>query len=140
MRPAIEARCPGGVKSVNAVHEHHARAIRDLRERAEDLVAAPPGEREALGRVLYLAFGEFVAENLAHMAEEETLVAPLLASLYSDAELAAIHEQIVAALSPDEKLASARYLAAFAVVLELAREVLGRDDFRDLAQHLGVAA
>ena len=43
--------------------------------------------RVELGYKFYLAYRKFVADNLLHLHEEETLILPLLQTLYTDEEL-----------------------------------------------------
>jgi hypothetical protein len=100
IHPALEKALPGS--SAHIAHEHveHQAAIADLFallttfEKADD--------RTQLGHTLYLALTEFVAENLEHMAEEETTNNAALTSAYSDLELLMIEQQIVASIAPEE--------------------------------------
>jgi hypothetical protein len=79
-----------------------------LLSRIED---GPRGDA-SLWRRLYLRFSEFVAEDFAHMAEEELVVLPVLQSLFSDEELADIEHRIMAAIAPDDAMAYARIMVA----------------------------
>ena len=59
---------------------------------------------------LYRHLALCVAENFQHMHIEETANAALLWTHYSDAELHAIHDRLVATLSPQEHLLVARWM------------------------------
>jgi hypothetical protein len=101
---ALEARAPGSTVTLEADHDHHRRAFQSLAAAIAAVETAPAAERAAPARALYLAFGRFVAADLAHMAEEELVVLPLLHRLFSDAELIAIEARIVAAIPPEKMI------------------------------------
>src|SRR5262249_19373542 len=86
-------------------HAHHERAFSVLRADAVCLVSAL-GEamptRRARARQLYLAFSRFVAENFSHMAAEEMEMNVLLWEAFTDAELVAIYQSIVASERPEQ--------------------------------------
>ena len=67
----LEARAPGSTLTLEADHDHHRRAFVTLEAAIAAVEAAPPAERAAPARELYLAFSQFVAADFAHMAEEE---------------------------------------------------------------------
>jgi hypothetical protein len=158
---ALEARAPGAAARLEHQHgEHHAR-LRELRGLIDAVEAAPAAERPALGRALYLAFGRYVAEDLEHMHEEETVAWPILCGAFTDAELAAIEGGIIASLAPDEVMAFMRLMIpamnrtervgllggmragappeAFAAVIEhAARPTLSAADFAHLSAALGL--
>lgn len=67
---------------------------------AERLAGAAPKERLSLGRRLHDALGTLLAEQLLHLKREETELNRLLWAHRTDAELAALHERIVAAIPP----------------------------------------
>jgi len=121
LHAAIEARHPGGARRTGEDHLHHADAIRNLDDQALALRQARPGHRAALALRLYRQLALFVADNLAHMHVEETDNHALLWSLYDDAELLAIHDQILAALGPDEMAQTLRWLARGLSPQELAQ-------------------
>lgn len=153
MRPAL------GGRSTQVFDEGHARLDRlgaELRALAAALGAAPADRRELAGRTLYLHFGRYLAENLAHMAEEEQVLKPLLERLLGDAELLVLQGRITASLSDADKAESARWMlraasrperaelvqrflasaprpAVLAIVGAL-QPLLGDGDFRDLAR------
>jgi hypothetical protein len=102
---ALEARAPGATLSLLADHDHHRRAFEAIEAAMQAIEAAADARRPALGRDLYLAFSQFVAADFAHMAEEETIILPLLHRLFGDDELIAIEGAIVASLPPEEVIA-----------------------------------
>jgi len=101
---ALEARAPGATLTLQADHDHHRRAFETLEAAIDAVEAAPPTERAAPARQLYLAFSQFAAADLAHMAEEELVVLPLLHRLFDDAELIAMEARIVGAISPEKTI------------------------------------
>ncbi|MBL8352112.1 MAG: hemerythrin domain-containing protein [Burkholderiaceae bacterium] len=100
IHPALERARPGSAARIATEHVHHAEAIADLRDLA-GLVADSSGavRAAACGR-LYRALALFVAENFQHMQVEETAHNALLWAHYSDAELAAIEQALVASIPP----------------------------------------
>jgi hypothetical protein len=102
---ALEARAPGSTLTLEADHDHHRRAFVNLEAAIAAVEAAPPVERAAPARELYLAFSQFVAADFAHMAEEELTILPLLHRLFHDDELIAIEARIVGAIPPEKTMA-----------------------------------
>lgn len=102
---ALEARAPGATITLQADHDHHRRAFATLEAAIAAVEGAPPAQRAAPARELYLAFSQFVAADFAHMAEEELAILPLLHRLFDDDELIAIEGRIVAAIPPEKTMA-----------------------------------
>lgn len=142
-------------------HEDHHAAFRILEEKIAAVEAA--SDRAEAGRALYLAFAAYVADDFAHMHEEETVTAPLLWQHFSDEELLAIEMRIVSALPPEENMAFTRMMLpamnpaqrsamvggmreglppeVFAAVVEFAvRPSLTEADFQALSSSVGLAA
>lgn len=117
---AIEARQPGGARRASEEHLQHVDAIRNLDDQAQALRHARAGQRTPTAQRLYRHLALFVAHNLEHMAMEEADNTALLWSLYSDAELAALHDQLMATIGPDEMALTARWMAASLSPAELA--------------------
>lgn len=99
---AIEARRPAAATRVAGEHVEHLVAIADLAEEAQALRDAAPDRRAALALRLYRHFAVFVADNLQHMQLEETSHNGTLWALYTDAELVALHDRLVASIPPAE--------------------------------------
>jgi len=74
------------VDRLDEQHDARRAAFAKIEAMLEDIEAGT-AERTILGRRLYLAFSAYVARDLEHMLEEETVAAPQLWSLFSDAEL-----------------------------------------------------
>jgi hypothetical protein len=107
---AIEERAAGASAAVERDHVEHGEHIAQLRAATQALQAAPAGARSALGQLLYRELSVFMAENLRHMHVEETAHNAVLWARYTDAELAAIHDALVASIPPQEMMAIARWL------------------------------
>lgn len=156
---ALEARAPQGAARLDAQHAHHRMRFLEVEHHIRGVEA---GGGPAAGRALYLEFGQLVAEDLAHMHEEETITWPRLCALFSDHELIEMEMTIVGSLSPEDTIAFMRMMIpamnpaeragllggmkagappeAFAAVFEHAvRATLGANDIEDL-ERLGLAA
>lgn len=159
---ALAARAPDAVAGLEDQHEHHRARFATLAAAIARLECADPAVRPALGRLLYLEFSAFVAEDLVHMLHEESQTWPLLCALFSDDELVAMEQSIIASLSPTETIDVMRLMLpamnpaertglltgmkagapqqAYAAVIEhAARPTLPVDDFAEL-ERLGLAA
>lgn len=105
VHPAIEARRPGTSRHVADDHVDHLQALDSL----EALSARLPGSDEAATR-LYHALAAFVAENLEHMAYEETEHNAALWATYSDEELLAIEQRLLASIAPEQMALGMRWM------------------------------
>lgn len=101
---ALEAVRPGATDEFAHDHEDHERSFEEIEAILAKIEAASGSERRNLVRALYLRYTRFVADDFAHMLEEETELQPLLQSVFSDAELAAIEGRIIASIPPDVML------------------------------------
>jgi hypothetical protein len=110
---AIEARAPGASGAIAHEHEEHLRHIAHLAGLAAALQAQPPAGRMGAAQNLYRELALFIAENFQHMHVEETAHNAVLWMRYTDAELAAIHDALVASIPPDEMMFVARWLVPF---------------------------
>lgn len=160
---ALRARGAASVDRLDHQHDDHRATFARLEALVADIEAAKADERTALGRQLYLAFGIYIAHDLEHMHEEETVAAPQLWSLFSDAELMAIESRIVGSLPPEKAMAFMRLMIpaanpgeraamlggmkqqapreAFDAVIEFAaRPNLSAAEFADLARRLDLVA
>jgi len=127
---AIEARLPGGSARTAADHLQHLEAIGDLEDESRALRSAPPAQRPLRAQRLYRHLAVFIGENLVHIQLEETEGNATLWALYSDAELIALHDRLVAVIPPAEMAVVARWMGAALSVPELA---LVFDDMRSKA-------
>lgn len=101
-----EALAAKGVSTVtlDEQHDDHRTAFHDL----EQLIVACekdwPLHKAASGRRLYLAFAAYLADDFAHMHEEETVTGPLLWSNFSDEEILGIEMRIIGSLAPEKSM------------------------------------
>lgn len=163
IHPALESRRGDSAMRLTRQHADHRQSFAELHRLIDAVLAAEVAERPARARELYLAYSVFVAEDLAHMHEEETVTWPLLCSLFTDEELADIEMSIIGSLTPQANMDFMRLMIpamnpqeraallggmkanappeAFNAVIEgVARPVLAAADFDDLAARLDLAA
>ena len=115
---AIERRQPDAGLTTPADHAEHHQSIAALRFEMAVLRGAGAGASVdvdaqsliGLAHRLYRHLALFVAENFQHMHHEETVNNALLWAHYSDAELMQLHAQILATVSPQEHLLTARWM------------------------------
>jgi hypothetical protein len=161
MHPLLERARPGSTAHADDEHHHHHEALAQLRVLARRVEDARPASRpQALAR-LYRALTLFMAQDLAHMHREETEHNAVLWAHYSDAELLAVEQRIVASIPPDVgmrllhwfmpafsaperlgMLGGIRMSApapVFAAACGVAAEALPQREFAKLAQGLGIA-
>lgn len=157
LRPACAGRVSLAVFDTG--HPAQEMLVSELRAVLTALRSAQPSQTPRLGMALYLKFAAFVAECLAHMTDEEQLLAPALLHEFSEDELEALEAQIVQSMAPEEAargfalmlIASSRserrellaklvQHAPRAHVLDLLEQVrprLTQDDYSDLAARMG---
>lgn len=110
---AIEKRRPGAAMGNARDHVGHERELSDLGDQNAQLelaIASGSPDRASDAHRLYLAFADFVAENLVHMANEERHMNAILWALFSDDELRAIEGAIVGSQTPEESLRGLRWI------------------------------
>ena len=110
---ALEARAPGASAAIAHEHEEHQADIARLAELAAQARDAAPALRPQAQQQLYRELALFVAGNFRHMHVEETAHNAVLWARYTDAELVAVHDALVASIPPDEMLATLRWLVPF---------------------------
>ncbi|RYF36492.1 MAG: hypothetical protein EOO25_20800, partial [Comamonadaceae bacterium] len=115
---AIEARAPGASDAIAHEHAEHRQAIAALASQVAAVQSAPARQRHAAALALYRALSLFVAGNLQHMHAEETAHNAVLWARYTDAELVAIHDELVGSIPPEEMMGFARWLVPFMNPLE----------------------
>jgi hypothetical protein len=159
---AIEARAPGASEVVAHEHEDHLKHIAELKGCVAALWAAPPASRlDAAALALYRDLTLFVADNFHHMHVEETAHNAVLWARYTDAELLAIHAELIASIPPAEMMYALRWLVpymnpaertalladmqahapapAFAAALDVVQPHLTLTEWAKLTRSLGVA-
>lgn len=80
-------------------HLHQDEQLKHLQKLLDDILEHPS---EELGYQLYLAYRQFVAENLLHLHEEETIILPELQRLYSDSELRKVDFATYQSMTPEQ--------------------------------------
>ena len=159
---AIEARAAGASEAVAHDHEEHREHIGQLRALTQALRTAGPGAAAVVAQQLYGQLALFVAENFRHMHVEETAHNAVLWARYTDAELIALHDELVASIPPERMMRIARWLVpamnpaerlgllvdvrnkapapAFEAMLEVARPHLTDGEWAKLTRGLGLPA
>jgi hemerythrin-like domain-containing protein len=107
LHTALEARRPGATVRIAAEHDEHIDAIAALEADAAALRALPGA---AAAHRFYRHLALFVAENLEHMNLEETAHNAALWADYSDAELAEVHQRLLASIDPAEMALALRWM------------------------------
>lgn len=113
VHPAMEARGPGTSARIAQEHVAHEGQLVQLAHAVEGLRAQPAGERAAVALTLYRELSLFVAENFQHMHIEETAHNAVLWARYTDEELGAIHNELVASIPPQEMTLVLRWMVPF---------------------------
>jgi hypothetical protein len=159
---AIEARSPGAAAALAHEHDEHEREIARLASAVGALRGAPRDGRAALAAALYAELGLFVAGNFQHMRREEVEHNAVLWACYTDAELAGVHDALIASIPPQEMLDTMRWIVpslshpervalladvqakapppAFRAILGVAAPHLRAPEWEKLADALGVSA
>jgi len=160
VHPALEARSPGASSVIAYEHEGHEEEITRLANETTALLQAPAEERAADALTLYRHLSLFTAHHFEHMYGEETAHNAALWAHYTDAELIAIHDALVASIPPEEMMFVMRWMVpymspqeragmladmrakapppAFAAVLGVVRPHLGEREWEKLAQALNL--
>lgn len=120
LHTAIEARRPGGARDTADDHGLHGDVLGNLEDESRALRDARAQHRGVLVQRLYRHLAAFVGENLVHMQVEETHNNATLWALYDDAELAALHDRLVASIPPAEMALCVRWMAVALTDAELA--------------------
>lgn len=107
LHPALQQRAPELVLQIEAEHAEHRASTQALRAELQALRFAPLDDA-ALRLYRHLAL--FIAENLSHMHFEETVLNAALWAHFSDAELQAMHERLVASIAPAEMALTLRWM------------------------------
>ena len=110
---ALEAREPGACERIAAEHAEHEEAIAALAGGVAHLLGCARAARPATAHALYRQLALFIAHNFEHMNEEETAHNRVLWAHYSDAELARIHDALVASIPPHEMMLVARWMVPY---------------------------
>lgn len=107
---AMMRRSPGSAGQAEAEHVAHVAEIAALRRLLAQAEVASPAQRDAHWLRLYHALSQFVAGNLIHMLMEEQAHNAVLWEHYSDEELIAVHDALVASIPPEEMAVHFRWM------------------------------
>ncbi len=158
VHPAVEQQRPGAQQRLGQDHDEHLATIDELEAQALALPATH--NRDAAALRLYRHLALFVAENFEHMHVEETSNQAMLWALFSDADLTALHDRLLASIPMPEMAVTLRWMAgalnfkelagmlgamkagmpaeAFGGVLDQMRPQMSATRWSRLAAHLGV--
>ncbi|MCH2240750.1 MAG: hemerythrin domain-containing protein [Aquabacterium sp.] len=162
VHPLVERAVGGASSRVAGEHQDHADSIGGLRALCDGVEQVTGPVRAGALHRLYLELSRFVGENFEHMQVEESRHNAVLWAHYSDAELKAVHDEILAGIQPAEMMFIMRWMLpalspterlgmlagmqaeapppAFAAVLDLAREVLDAAQWAGVQRGLGLTA
>jgi len=160
VHPALEARAAGSSERIAHEHGDHLAQIAELGQAVASLRAAPAASRAAQAHALYQQLALFIAHNFEHMHVEETAHNAVLWARYTDAELMAIEQALVASIPPEKMMGLVRWMVpfmnpaaraamlggmqahapapAFAAAIELVRPHLTTREWDKLATRLGL--
>ena len=110
LHPAIEARSPGTSSATVIDHTLHEQAIDQLKKAARQLPESPAEQRAAALLELYRGVALFVAHNLEHLHHEETTHNATLWAYYTDAQIEALHDELVASIEPEQSIFIMRWM------------------------------
>lgn len=159
IHPALERRSPVSTAQIAANHKHHRPDFAELRSQMTEVVRATDEDRPSVMHHLYLRYSRYMADDLRHLHDEETVTLPVLQTTFSDAELLAMEaeilsivplEQLVAflrlmlpAMNLAEKInfmsalrANAPQDVYFAIVEGTAKPVLGKRAWNEMSDRL----
>ena len=97
----LESRVPGITASIEEDHNHDDQVYAKLETLANQVRSAGGGEAVDLGYEVYRTFNNFVGEYLAHLDREESELEPALLANFTNAEIKAIDDAIMASVSPE---------------------------------------
>lgn len=100
VHPVMEARRPGSSATIAGDHREHLEALARLESRVRALESATARGRAAAATQLYRDLALFMADNLVHMHAEEVDNNEALWAAYSDEELLAVEQRLVASIPP----------------------------------------
>lgn len=120
LHTAMEAREPGSTRQAAGDHAEHAHMFDALEADVAAVEATLGAARAQAAHALYCRLAVFVGENFVHMAVEESHNNAVLWRNYSDAELVAIHDALLATIPPEEMALTIRLIAPAATPAERA--------------------
>jgi len=125
VHPAMEARQPGSSVDTADDHLHHAQSVAAMLADCATMETQRGAERDAAWRRLQRQLAQFTGDNLLHMDVEETANNAVLHACYMDSELIGLHQQILAAMPPQELAAGLRWILIASSPAERAEVMAG---------------
>jgi hypothetical protein len=125
IHPALEARRPGSSADSHGDHAGHLRAFEALQAAVRAVEWNPPSQRAQALLQLYRQLALFVAENFEHMHVEETQNHAVLTSCYSEEEVLALNQRLVAAVKPADMATALRWMVPASHAGERAAQLCG---------------
>ncbi|UGQ46928.1 hemerythrin domain-containing protein [Massilia endophytica] len=122
---AMEARAPGSTATAEGDHAHHVADIGNLEMMCDLVQQSAAAAREVQLGHLHRMLSVFVGENLVHMNMEETANNAVLWAHYSDGELMAIEQAIVATIPPEQQQKTMKWMLPALTPSERASMFLG---------------
>jgi len=161
LAPVIyEAGGESEIALIESTHERLDGILTGLISDLENLL--PSDDSAARGYQLYVAYSDYVGEQMQHMREEETLIWPIISSQCSDQQMIEFQIQarqmtpppvmrtllmaMIAAINPFERklmlgnMQKVLTAEAFQNICNLAQSVLSKSDWHHLSQQLGFAS
>lgn len=112
---AMEACQPGSAAHTATEHRGHQREIAELAALSRCIAQTQDrAARVGAAAQLYRQLARFVAENYEHMEVEESHNNAVLWAGYSDAEIHAIEQRLVASIPPEEMMGGLRWMLPYA--------------------------
>jgi len=103
--PTVSAHDAKLAADAAAQHVALDASMHEIEHLASTVAMVTASERPAAGRRLRARFEQFVAEQLMHMAFEETKINAALWAAFDDAQLRQLHLDIVRAMTPERAAA-----------------------------------
>ncbi len=92
-------------------HAHQDEQLLKIQGIINSISNAPTDEEKvSIGYTLYLTYRKFVADNLIHLHEEETMLLPELQRLYTDEELKQVEAPTYKKMTPEEMIGMMKVL------------------------------
>jgi hypothetical protein len=118
IHPALEAGRSGSSEETQADHVEHLEALAALEVSLRALEGSTGAARAGAALRLYRQLALFVADNFHHMHVEETENHATFVECFSDDEVIALSDRLVASLTPEEKATAMRWMLPFANAAE----------------------
>ena len=101
VHPPLESRVPGITASFQEDHDHDDQVYAKLEQLSAQIRSAGEGEAADLGYEMYRTFNKFIGDYLAHLEREESELEPALLDNFTDDEIKAIDDEIMATVPPE---------------------------------------